>query len=262
MHPDVAALDLHMRRRATIGYVVGMIVYAFVVVAIYPSFKNDASLNSLTRNNSTFAALFGASGPLTTSSGWLNANLYANFVPLVVLLVTVGYGASCIAGQDEDGTLGLIVTLPVSRRRIALEKVAAVSTQAVAVSLAATACVAVGRSFDLTVDTVGLVGTTAGVALLGIDFGLLAVFVGAATGRRGSALGIASAVAAASYLISSLAPVVTWLRPARYASLFFYAVGNGQLTHGLRAGDLAALTATAVILVVASVWSFDRLDVR
>ena len=47
-----------------------------------------------------------------------------------------------------------------------------------------------------------LVTTTAGVALLGIDFGLLAMALGAATGNRGEALGLASGVAAASYLVS------------------------------------------------------------
>ena len=71
------------------------------------------------------------------------------------------------------------------------------------------------------------------MTLLSIDFGVLAMFVGAATGSRGSALGITSALAAASYLISSLAPAVHWLRPARYASPFYYAVGDGQLDHGI-----------------------------
>jgi ABC-2 type transport system permease protein len=29
-----------------------------------------------------------------------------------VLLLTIGYGAACLAGQDEEGTLALIATLP------------------------------------------------------------------------------------------------------------------------------------------------------
>ena len=123
MTADVALLDLHMRRRSLIGYAAGMVVYAFVIVVLYPAFENDTSLNEFTKDSSTIAALFGVTGSLTSPSGWLNANLYSNFVPLVVLLLTIGYGASCIAGQSEDGTLGLIATLPVSRRRIALAEV-------------------------------------------------------------------------------------------------------------------------------------------
>jgi hypothetical protein len=63
-------------------------------------------------------------------------------------------------------------------------------------------------------------------ALLGIDFGALAMLIGAVTGSRGAAVGLASTFAAAAYLISSLAPVVPWLHPARFASPFVYAVNS------------------------------------
>ena len=49
-----------------IGYTAGIAVYALVIVALYPSFRNDTSLNQFTENGSTVAALFGANGPLTT----------------------------------------------------------------------------------------------------------------------------------------------------------------------------------------------------
>ena len=122
MSSDVLRLDLRLRRRSLVGYTLGMAVYALVIVALYPSFKNDTSLNQLTDKGNAVAALFGANGPLTTPSGWLNANLYANFVPLIALLLAIGYGASCLAGQDEDGTLALVATLPLTRRGIVAQK--------------------------------------------------------------------------------------------------------------------------------------------
>ena len=88
------------------------------------------------------------------------------------------------------------------------------------------------------------------------------MLIGAATGSRGTALGIASGVAAASYLISSLAPVVHWLRPARFGSLFFYAVGDDQLVHGLRAPGAAVLVGVGGVLLLATSTAFERLDVR
>ncbi len=111
-------------------------------------------------------------------------------------------------------------------------------------------------------STRGLIGITIGVTLLSIDFGVLAMFVGAATGSRGSALGITSALAAASYLISSLAPAVHWLHSARYASPFYYAVGDGQLDHGIGVGSAALLVGVAVALVLAAISAFNRLDVH
>ena len=105
MRTDVTRLDLVGRRRALLGYSVGAALYAFVIVALYPSFEHSTGLDSLTKNSPTIAALLGAVGSITSPAGWLSVNLYANFFPLLVLLATIGYGASSLAGQDEEGTL-------------------------------------------------------------------------------------------------------------------------------------------------------------
>ncbi|HVA07067.1 MAG TPA: ABC transporter permease subunit [Acidimicrobiales bacterium] len=262
MSPEVLRLDLVARRRSTIGYAVGMALYAFVIVAIYPSFKHSTGLDNFTKDSPTMAALFGAIGSLTSPSGWLNVNLYANVFPLIVLMATIGYGASCLAGQDEEGTLALVVTLPVGRRRITLEKVTAMIVQATVIVAVVTAVVALGHAFDITVGTANLVGTSLGVLLLGLDLGLVALVAGAATGSRGFSLGVASAAGALSYLVSSLAPVVAWVRPARFASLFYWSVGNNQLTSGLNLGDAVVLMGTGLALASYAALSFDRLDLH
>ena len=262
MNGDVLRIDLRLRRRGTYGYTLGMAVYTLVIVALYPSFKDDTGLDKLTAHGSTVAALFGANGPLTTPTGWLNANLYANFLPLILMLVTIGYGAASLAGQDEDGTLALITTLPLSRAYIVAQKAAALAILALPLSLATLACAIAGRGFQLNVDTGGLLGVTAGALLLGLAFGSIAMFIGALTGSRGTALGISAAIAATSYLLASLAPVVHWLHPARYASLFYYAVADNQLSQGLPLGFAAVLIATALAATLGAARAFERLDVR
>src|SRR5262249_47755002 len=165
MHPDITWLDISNRRRSLAGYCLGMAVYALVVVAMYPAFKTSTSLDKLIASDSTAAALFGVTGPVSTSGGWLNSNIYANFLPLIMLLLTIGYGAVCLAGQDEDGTLGLLAVLPVRQ--------AAVLTATVA------ALVIIGRSFQLTITVGNVVSVSAAVFLMGMDFGLIAMPIGA-----------------------------------------------------------------------------------
>lgn len=261
MSTDLLRLDLLLRRRSILGYSLGMAVYTFIIVALYPAFRNETGLDQFTSENSTIAALFGISGSLTSDSGWLNANLYANFLPLIIVLLTVGYGASCIAGQNEDGTLGLVATLPLSRTRIALQKSAAMCLVAVPVSVVTAICVLSGRGFDLQIDTATLVGVTIAVLLLGIDFGALAMLIGALTGSRGTALGATSMVAAATYLINSLAPAVSWIRPARLVSPFFYAIGDNQLVDGVSISAFVVLLGIAAMLSWGAVVVFGRLDV-
>ena len=261
MSTDLLRLDLLLRRRSILGYSLGMAVYTFIIVALYPAFRNETGLDQFTSENSTIAALFGISGSLTSDSGWLNANLYANFLPLIIVLLTVGYGASCIAGQNEDGTLGLVATLPLSRTRIALQKSAAMCLVAVPVSVVTEFGVLSGRGFDLQIDTATLVGVTIAVLLLGIDFGALAMLIGALTGSRGTALGATSMVAAATYLINSLAPAVSWIRPARLVSPFFYAIGDNQLVDGVSISAFVVLLGIAAMLSWGAVVVFGRLDV-
>ena len=94
-------------------------LYTLVIVAMYPIVQGlvHASTTSPSRVPARRRCSASA-GRLTSPTGWLNANIYNNFLPLIVLLIAIGYGASCIAGQDEDLTLGFVATLPLTRRRI------------------------------------------------------------------------------------------------------------------------------------------------
>jgi ABC-2 type transport system permease protein len=262
VHAEIARLDVFSRRRSLLAYSLGMAVYVFVVVALYPAFKDTTSLDEFIANDPTAAALFGVTGTLTSPAGWLNGNVYANFFPLVMLLMTVGYGAASLAGQDEDGTLGMVAALPVRRTAIVLEKAVAMALQAALLSASVAVFVVVGRSFELDVTVGRVAAVSVTVLLLGLDFGLVAMAVGALTGRRATAIGVGTALAAASYLVSSLAPVVGWLDPAKYVSLFYWAVGDDQLGRGVGAPDYAVLVGVAVAGLYATVAAFRRLDLH
>ncbi len=250
MNLEIATLDLTFRRRSTIGYTVGMAVYVLIVVALYPAFRDSAELDSLTSSSPGIAALFGISGSLTSPTGWLNANIYANFFPLIVLLLTVGYGAGCLAGQEKDGHLELVLSLPFSRGSVVAQKVIALAVQTAIFAILVFLTVLAGRWFDLSVDAGHLATATVAVALLGVDFGLLAIAIGGATGNRGLALGVTSVVAAASFLVSSMAPLVSWLEPARVVSLFYWSVGDNQLDQGMSAEAAAVLVGVGVVLAI------------
>ncbi len=119
-----------------------------------------------------------------------------------------------------------------------------------------------GRFFELTFSTVDVATTTIGVTLLAIDLGLVAMAIGAATGNRSLAIGITTAFAAASYLVSSLAPVVTAIEPLRYGSLFYWAVGDNQLDGGLSLVSFVVLGVTAVVAAIVVDALFARHDLQ
>ena len=242
---------------------VGTALYALVIVVLYPQFKDRHEPRSThqervrqpphssgRRDHSRHRA--DGSTPTSTRTSSRSS----------CCLSPSGYGASCIAGRDEDGTLSLVTILPVSRRNVVLQKAGALTVQAFLLALATMACILMGRQFDLTFPITHLAGLSIGVALLGVDFGLCAVAIGSITGSRGTALGVTAGLAATSYLVSSLAPVIEWIRPARYASLFYWSVGNQQLANGLSLASLGVLIVVGALLTLTAVAGFRRLDLH
>ena len=262
---DVARLDLRLRRRAMLGYAIGIAAYTLTIVALYPSFKNDTSLDKLLQSDSTLMAAFGVNGSLTSPVGWLNANLFNNFLPVMAVIVAIGYGAWCVAGQDETGLLAPVAALPLSRRDLVVQKGMALGVLLLPTMLLTFGCVLLGRGFQLRVDVGNVVGATLAAWLLGVVFGGLAMLVGVVSGSRGLAIGVSSGVAAATYLVSSFTSTLSWIRPARFVSPFYWAVGVNPLGGGLDAAAFAAFAALVgffVALLVSAVVVMNRADLN
>src|SRR4051812_32590531 len=103
MAAELVAVDLATRRRSTIGYAAGMAVYTVVVVALYPAFKGASDLDKMLSDQPGLSALFGINGSLTTPAGWLSGNVYANFLPLILLFVTISHGAATLPARRSAG---------------------------------------------------------------------------------------------------------------------------------------------------------------
>lgn len=262
MQLNVARLDFSNRIRPLLAYSAGMALSTLAVVALYPAFKDSTGLDKFVNDDSGAAALFGVTGSLTSPAGWLNGNIYGNYFPLVMLLLTIAYGAAALAGQDEDGTLGPIVALPISRTAIVLEKLATMAVQAATLAAAVGVCVFAGRLFELRIAPGNVVTISVATALLGIDFGAITMAIGGFTGRRGTAIGIATALAAISFLLNSLAAIASWLHPARYLSLFYWSIGDNQLTKGVSPADYAVMLAVLLCAAYATALAFRRLDLH
>ena len=56
--------------------------------------------------------------------------------------------------------------------------------------------------------------------------------------------------------------MASWIRPARYVSLFYWSVGNSQLSRGVSAVDYAVLVAVGLCALAAAMLAFRRLDIH
>ncbi|MBB4661483.1 ABC transporter permease [Conexibacter arvalis] len=261
--PELALRTLRSERAAMIGWSLSTLALVAVVLAFWPSIEGD---DTLTRS-------FGELPPsvqsavgiadLGTPAGYLQGQLFSTLGPLIFLSFAIGRGARAIAGEEERGTMDLLLATPIHRARVVIEKAVALLAGLLALGLVTwLGLVAIGPLVDIDLSAGKLAAATAGNLLLGVLYGGIALCLSGATGRRGLSLGIAAGLAAAGFLYTSIAPFVAGLSDHLGFSPFQWAYGDEPLRNGADWGDFGLLLAGGLLFTALAVALFDRRDVR
>jgi ABC-2 type transport system permease protein len=251
-------------RRALLWWSLGLAGMVAMMVAVYPTVRDNPELNKLVEDYpealKAFIA-FGGEVDYVSGAGYLGSELFSFMVPLLLMVAAIGAGARATAGEEERGTLDLLLANPVSRRRIVAEKVAALLAEIALLALVLWLSLLVGVEIvGMDISAFHLAAAAASAALLAFTFGTIALLVGAATGHRGAAIGVAAAGGVAAYLVSSLAALVGFLEQVRVASPFYHYVASDPLREGLALGHAAFLALLALAAATLAVVVFDRRD--
>ena len=207
-------------------------------------------------------ALFGG-GSLSTPEGWYTLETFGLMAPLSVILVTAVMGAGALAGEESRRTMALLLSNPIPRSRIVLEKAATMVLFGTAVGAATFAGVTLGSVLGNLGMSVGNIAATATLqVLVGLVFGALALTLSAATGRSGVAVTGAAGIALVMHLLTSLADISDALSAVEWLSPFYYYLGSDPLVEGMNWGDAVALAVLALVLIGLSLALFQRRDIR
>jgi len=238
--------------------------YAVLIVSIYPTVRDSAGFSqAFDEYPDALKEFLGGSSAfdITSGVGFVTAELYSLMLPLLLGIVAIGFGAGLGADQ-QTGLMELILSSPVSRRRIVLERTLAMLTTVSILAATTMATIAVSSvAVDLGIGVGNLAAAAVSVTLFVSIHGSVAMAVGAATGSRSAAIGIATALFASSYLLSALGGLVDWLEPARVVSLYHHAIGSNPLGNGWSIGDLGVLGAGFATAAAIAVTLFERRDI-
>jgi hypothetical protein len=171
-------------------------------------------------------------------------------------------GAGHRLGAVGRAELELLLAHPVSRTRLVLQRFAALTATCAWLGLVVWAgTLAALRVADLDVGVGPVTATTAGLVLLALGFGALALAAGALTAHRGPVLGVTAALAVGAYLAHTVGSQVDALRPVQRLSPFWWYLGGDPLRTGLDPGHLALLAAVPLVLLGVALWSLNHRDV-
>ena len=260
---NILLKNIRDQRKSFMWWSIGISVLMILTILFYPSFADSPEFDDLLdKMPEALAKLFiGEVSDLTSPEGYLNSQLFVLFVPLLFLFFAIARGSGAIAGEEEKGTLDLLLSYPLKRSRVLMEKFAAMVVTILALALVLWLSMAVGAvAIGMDISLVRIAEATLSAALLGLTFGALALALGCARSNRGLSIGVASALGVAAYFVNALAPVVDALEPFQELSLFYYYIGADPLTNGLDLGHARVLVGLTAVFFVVALVTFERRD--
>jgi ABC-2 type transport system permease protein len=256
-------MAIREQRRSLIGWSIGIAALVLLMAAVWPTVRDMPGLKDFIRHYPpALKKVFKLEERFATGGGYLNSELFSLMVPAMFLVFGIGHGARLVAGEEEDGTLEVLLTVAPSRRRVILEKAAALVATVALLGLALLVSTLLADvAISMKVGLADLVRGSATLTALALEYALLAFAVGAASGRRGIAIAVATGTAVATYVLFVLGQLLDSVRPWQGISSFTQALGHGPIGPTWSPGVLTML-AVGIVAVAVGTMVFDRRDLR
>ncbi len=247
-------LDL---RWQVVGWGLGLAALAAMLVLIYPAIS--AQFEGVEMENIGFGEIQDLSDPRQ----FFQVEFFT-WSPVLMTIFAIIAGGALLAGEEGAGTLELLLSQPLARRRLFLGKLAGVAVAVVGVLALA------GLGFLLTAPFVDLKGAVAAGELAVAPFSLLpfawfalaaTVLAATLTPTRGRAAALMTAGAFVAYALNIAADLVTSLDWLRFFTPYYYSDAQRVLTEGTVWWHQAALLAAALVCAALALAVFERREI-
>jgi ABC-2 type transport system permease protein len=259
---SVFGKSIHDRRVSTLAWTVGLTGMTVMYLSIFPSIRGQLPQlqQMIDAYPDALKSIFGMQ-EMTTLTGYLDVEMFSMTAPLLFLMAAIGFGSSATTREESEKTIDLLLSAPVTRARVVLEKFGSFMVTMLVMSLGLFLALAVGsRLIDEPLGTGKLAAAVLGAMLLGLQFGAIALMVGCLTGRRGVSIAVSSALAVGAFLLNSLAPMVDWLADYQKLSPLYHSSGFQPLRNGGSFASVVVLVLSAAVFLYLSVMTFERRD--
>ena len=196
------------------------------------------------------------------TAGLMMSMMFSFMGAFVLGGLAISMGASAIAGEEHDGTMNMLATVPRSRARLFASKAAAYLTLTIAGSATASASYwLAARLVGEDVSSLNLAAATVHLTAVLLVYGILAFAIGAATGNRSLASGMATGLLIVSFLGAGLLPTLggRWETVAKVFPWYYIDAGS-PLVHGTNWWQVGMLTAAWMALLIGGGIAFTRRD--
>ncbi|MEK7602744.1 MAG: ABC transporter permease subunit [Patescibacteria group bacterium] len=262
MFSSVFLKTLFEKRWMALGWGIGVAAMSLLMMSFYHSFS-DGVLDELAKNlPKSFQGLVGDLQALKTVPGFVAQQVFALRIPLLTIIMSVILFSGLLAGDEAEGSLQTILTRPIKRHSVYMQKLLAGLIVSLLVCLAVIPGVTLGlflinesMSFWLLFQAV------LSAWLVASTFGVIGFSIGAITGKRGQAGSFAGIFAFVSYLITSFVASVPAIQTIERLSLFHYYNKPAVAEYGLTRGNSLIFIVVILVCSLIGLAVFVRRDI-
>jgi ABC-2 type transport system permease protein len=260
MFSNLFGKTLRDQRWALLGWSIGLAFMSLYLLYVYPFISRAADMLKMLDKFPPFIKnLVGKNNFMATPEGFLNLQPFSILAPLLLIIFAIAKGSDATAGEEERGTLDLLLANPLPRWQVVMEKFLAHTLALFVLGFVLWTSLAAGtRLFAIKVNYWRLAAVTCSCFLLGLIFLTLSLALCSLTGKRKFSVGISSSFAVVTYLINAYAPMAEALRPYRVFSPFYYYNGNTVLINGLNLSHVLVMAGLVIIFLAAALFFFSR----
>jgi ABC-2 type transport system permease protein len=262
MRSSVFALTFNGLLKPFLMWLVGFCAFLLMITGLYPLFASFPDLAARVQAAFLPVQVFlGDPGSLASPDGFVFSLAFSMVIPLACCLFAILYASSLVSTPDERGMIELLLSRPLPRWRLVLEKYAALGVDILLICASLWALLAWRSSTQgLGINLGNLAWLLVSLGLLGLCWAGIALAIGILTRSRKRAIQVSLALLAAS-LLMYLAPGVSgglaWMRSL---SLLDYYMKGNPLVAGLNGGHAAVLAVLSAGCVAAALAVFQNRD--
>jgi ABC-2 type transport system permease protein len=249
---------LFQKRMLLLWWFIALAAIMGLTMSFFPAFRGNSLGDSFNNLPAGVQKIIGDSLSFTTVSGYVQQQVFALRAPVLAIILSIIVFGGQVAGEEQKGVTETHLSLPISRTKLLLSKLVA----GMIITLLATLGIIVGIELALffineSYSFAKILQSTLGAWLVGLVFGLLSFAVGAVSGHKAPSIGMPSALAFLTYLVSSMAASVSWLEPLnKFTPFYYYSNGLISFSHAIGLGVVC------LVLVTIGVIGFNRRDLR
>jgi ABC-2 type transport system permease protein len=257
---------MYDKRIFIIAWSISLAFFAYLMLLFFPAFKDsglDQLLAALPPELKSLKGLIGDIGALSTPSGYLAGQFFDIRMPMFISVFSVILAVGLSVKDEEDGYMRTLIALPLGRFKILLGKLISIIVICIVTNIFTVFGLYIGAlAVNISLDWTVVLNLSLVMLLLSISMTTLFYCVGMATGKRGITMGVGIIVGAGSFLLTTFAKSVEWLKPYEDFSLFHYFPAAEIVKNGISVWDVIVLLSVAIISIVAASILFSRRDVR